>query len=184
MNNQSHTVLIVDDERPLAELYEEWLGDQYGTRIAHDGEEALKRISDTIDVVLLDRRMPGLTGGEVLQSIRENGYRVQVAMVTAVEPDYDIIDMGFDDYIVKPMTREELIALVENLVSRSSYDDAVSRYFELASKKAALEAAKPPMELQESDEYAALVSELENVKANADGSRDRLTAETDFSKML
>lgn len=184
MNEKSHTVLVVEDERALAELYGEWLDDQFDTRLAFDGEEALNQISDTVDIVLLDRRMPGLSGGEVLEAIRENGYDVQVAMVTAVEPDYDIIDMGFDDYIVKPITKDELESLVDELLSRSSYDDDIQQYYELASKKAALEISKSSSELEESDEYTELISKYEKVKASADNSVSSLVDDTDSSKLF
>lgn len=184
MNTNSPTVLIVEDERGLAELYGEWLSDEYETRLAFDGDEALTKISDGVDVVLLDRRMPGLSGGEVLETIRDRGYDVQVAMVTAVEPDYDIIEMGFDDYIVKPIKGHELASLVDDLLSRSSYDDTMRQYYELASKKAALETAKSQSELEESDEYAALISKYEEVKSRADDSVSSLMKDSDASTLF
>jgi len=61
-------------------------------------------IDETVDVVLLDRMMPGMSGQEVLAAIRERGLDCRVAMVTAVDADFDVIEMGFDEYLGKPRT--------------------------------------------------------------------------------
>lgn len=62
----SATVLIVEDEQPLADLYAKFLESTYTVRTAYDGTEALDSMSHEVDVVLLDRRMSGLSGEEVL----------------------------------------------------------------------------------------------------------------------
>lgn len=80
-------VLVVDDEEDLANLYSQWLSDDYAVRTAYNGEQALERLDETVDVVLLDRRMPGLSGDDALNRIREREYDCRVAMVTAVDPD-------------------------------------------------------------------------------------------------
>ena len=81
-------VLVVEDEPDLADLYATWLKIDYSVRTAYGGEEAVEQLDDEIDVVLLDRRMPGLSGDEVLTKIRERGIDCYVSMVTAVEPDF------------------------------------------------------------------------------------------------
>ncbi|MGM0398456.1 MAG: response regulator transcription factor, partial [Halobacteriota archaeon] len=91
------TVLIVDDEPSLVELFERYLADDYDTRTATDGEAAMANVDDDVDVALLDRRIPGMTGDEILEAIRSQGHQFPVAMITAVDPDTDIIDMPFDD---------------------------------------------------------------------------------------
>ena len=106
------TVLAVDDEPDLAELYRVYLDPAYDVRIATGGEEALDAMDETVDVVLLDRRMPDMSGHEVLDAIRGEGYDARVAMLTAVEPDVDIVEMPFDDYKTKPVTKEDLLTLV------------------------------------------------------------------------
>ncbi|MFB6270737.1 MAG: response regulator [Halobacterium sp.] len=91
------TVLVVEDETPLAALYERWLSDAYRVRVANTGGDALDRFDGAVDVVLLDRRLPDRPGSEVLERIRGHDSDCQVAMVTAVEPDEDVLEMGFDD---------------------------------------------------------------------------------------
>ena len=170
MTEEQHTVLLVDDEVNITELFSAWLEDAYAVRTANGGEEALEQLDERVDVVLLDRRMPGLSGDEVLDVIREEGYDCRVAMVTAVEPDFDVIEMGFDDYLTKPINREDLEEVIDSLLSRKEYDDRMQEYFALASKKATLEAAKPSSELEASEEYQTLTEEFEDLESELDSS--------------
>lgn len=141
-------VLVVDDDPQVGRLYAEFLADQYEVTLVESGDAALEAMSSTIDVVLLDRRMPGLSGNDVLEQLRENGYDQPVAIITAVEPDFDILKMGFDDYVVKPVTGDQLCELVETILLRKEYDSLVRDYFSLVSKVTALEQEKSPRELK------------------------------------
>ncbi|MFC7080578.1 response regulator transcription factor [Halorussus caseinilyticus] len=160
------TVLIVDDEKPITDAYAQWLDDDYHVRTAYSGSEALEKLDDEVDVVLLDRRMPDLSGEDVLNRIHEEGLTCRVALVSAVEPDFDILDLGFDAYLEKPVSEaEELLETVETLLRRSTYDAQMQRFLSLANKKAALETKKSPAELDANDEYEKLVSELAELRA-------------------
>lgn len=64
------TVLVVDDEPDVADAYAAQLDDQYIVSTAYGGDEALERIDVSVDIVLLDRRMPSTSGDEVLERIR------------------------------------------------------------------------------------------------------------------
>ena len=90
-------VLIVDDEERVADTYDLRLRDDYDTRVAYDGETALELVDEDTDVVLLDRRMPELSGDEVLEEIRNRGLDVRVVLLTAVDPDFEIVEMECDD---------------------------------------------------------------------------------------
>lgn len=162
------TVLVVEDERHLADLFAGWLEEHYPVRTAYDGEEAIDAIDDSVDVVLLDRRMPGLSGDEVLQAVVERGVDCKVAMVTAVEPDFDILEMGFDDYVLKPVSYQELVDTVERLVTRRTYDEQLDEYARLLSKRVALETEKSRHQLEVSAEFAELESRIDHLGANVD----------------
>jgi DNA-binding response OmpR family regulator len=164
MTSSPPNILVVEDETELAELFAEWLSEEYDVEVATDGETALELVDDDTDVVLLDRLMPGLSGDEVLESIRERGLDPRVAMVTAVEPDFDVLDMGFDDYVVKPLFRADIQRLVRGLLERDAYDRELSELFSTVSKLAALEAHKEPDELADSEEYQRLKTELERTR--------------------
>ena len=162
------SVLVVDDERPVAELYERWLTDAgYDVRVAHSGEAALERVSSTFDVVCLDRQLPDKSGVEVLSDIRSREIDTRVTMITGVEPDFDIVEMPFDEYLVKPVSRSELLDAVSSLSDLSSYDSVIRQYFALSSKKATLQEMKPDDALDESDEYHSLVDKLEATRSRA-----------------
>ncbi|ELY86529.1 response regulator receiver protein [Natrialba hulunbeirensis JCM 10989] len=160
MATDTPTVLIVEDEPDLANLYTVWLGDEYDTRTASNGSEALELIDDSVDVVLLDRRMPELSGDTVLETIGEREVECRVAMVTAVEPDFDIVSMGFDDYLVKPVSKDELLQAVERLEVRATYDEELQELFTLAEKKALLDTEKTPKQLADSEAYERLEAQL------------------------
>jgi DNA-binding response OmpR family regulator len=183
MSADTPLVLVVEDEPDLADLYATWLGDEYHVRTAYGGREALEKLDDRVDVVLLDRRMPDLSGDEVLEAVRERGIGCRVAMVTAVEPDFDIIAMGFDDYLVKPVSREALINTVETLLVRNEYDDGIQKLFSLASKKALLESEKGPAALEDNEEYAELDEELTRLREELDASLEHLSEGDDFDQL-
>jgi DNA-binding response OmpR family regulator len=107
------TVLVVDDERDIADTYAAMLGESYDVRVAYGGEAALDAIDDDVDAVLLDRRMPDVSGDVVLERVREAGYGCKVIMVTAIDPDLDILAMDFDDYLSKPIKRDTLVQAVD-----------------------------------------------------------------------
>ena len=175
------TVLAVDDDEKLLETYRMWLDADYDLRLAGGGEEALEQLDDDVQVVLLDRLMPGLSGDEVLERIRESGHDCRVAMVTAVEPDTDIVDMAFDDYLVKPVSEEELVRMVENLRIRDAYSDGVKRLFSLASKKALLESEKDPNALDANSEYRQLCADLTDLRTQLDDKLARLSESDDLT---
>jgi DNA-binding response OmpR family regulator len=164
--NHSHdTVLVVEDERQLADLYGELLADTYEVRTAYGGEEAIGMLSPDVDVVLLDRKMPLVSGREVLTAIEEGGYDCRVAMVTAVEPDLDIVSLHIDDYVVKPISMSTVREVVERLVTLS---DCPERLRELTAKKRKrdlLQGEKQRPELDASTQFGRLEAEIEELKA-------------------
>jgi DNA-binding response OmpR family regulator len=170
------TVLFVDDEPELLYMYETMLGEMYETETATSGDQAFETMNRQIDVVFLDRRMPGMSGDELLDELRERGYDVPVAMVTAVEPDEDIIEMPFDDYLTKPIDRELLIKKINILDHRASFNEKSREFFRLASKKATLE-AKDSFDHTESVEYRRLVSQIADVRADLEDTLGELVSE-------
>jgi two-component system response regulator AdeR len=183
MPNGTPTVLIVDDEEDVADAYAAQLADDYDSRVAYSGGEALETYSDDIDVVLLDRRMPGLSGDEVLERIRDMGGDARVAMVTAVDPDFEVIGMGFDDYVVKPVGRDDLKATIENMLGLETYESEVRIYFSLVTKRAHLEAQKSTEELEASDAYGRLTEEIADLESELDEVIEELTME-DYARAL
>ena len=162
------TVLVVEDERELADLFADWLTDSYDVRTAYSAADALDELDADVDVVLLDRRLPERSGDDVLAAIREHGYDCQVAMVTAVDPDFDTLELGFDAYVVKPVERDELEALVKQLLARSLYNEEVQEYFALASKRATIETTKTDAELAGDERYQQLCKDIRELQTELD----------------
>lgn len=161
-------VVIVEDDVDLAEVYAEWLVNTYQVRMAHTAEDAKTAIDNDIDVVLLDRRLPETSGDELLAWMTSQSIKARVAMITAVSPDFDVIEMGFDTYAVKPVSRTELTDIVQMLLTRTIYDQRVQRFLELLSKQEVLEQEKNAEELDENPEYSALSRELTDLRAELD----------------
>ncbi|PSQ08281.1 DNA-binding protein [Halobacteriales archaeon QS_5_70_15] len=177
------TVLIVEDETPLVDIYARWLGEEYHVRTAQNGDAALERLDEEVDVVLLDRLMPGMSGDEVLDEIEGIGLSPRVAMATAVEPDFDIVRMGFDDYLTKPIDRGELLETVAGLLSRDSFAELEREYYALVEKQAALQSAKSAEELERSEEYADLQSRIEALSQELDAVMPEM-GDGDFVAMI
>lgn len=155
---ETPTVLIVDDEPSLREVYDLWLDDEYDVVTAPDGTTALDRLDESIDVVFLDRRMPGIDGDEVLSRIRGGDTDPYVVMVSAVTPSIDAIDLPFDDYLVKPVDGETLDRTISRCLAVSP---ETREEFAKRNKRSVLEASRPMAELEADDRYLELVADLE-----------------------
>jgi len=158
------TVLVVDDEPRVCEAFELWLEETYRVVTSTSGEEALERMDGSVDVVLLDRHMPGMSGDEVLAEIRDAGYDCRVAMVTAVDPDFDIADMAFDHYVSKPVDSETLESVIDRLLGIGQYDTHMTDLYGISQKITTLEAEKSRSELSRSEEYADLVDRQQRLE--------------------
>ncbi|MDT3434948.1 response regulator [Haloarcula sp. 1CSR25-25] len=178
-DDDTPTVLIVEDEQHLADLYTDYLTEQYHVQTAYSGEEGLDLLSPDIDVVLLDRRMPVVSGNEVLAQIEERGLRCRVAMVTAVDPDFDIIEMRVDDYLVKPVTRDDLKEVVDRLYKVREYNERLQTLTSKKLKRNVLRVEKTKRELEDSTRYQELQDEIATISSNVDSLADELDVEKD-----
>ncbi len=183
MTTDDPTVLIVEDEPDLAALYERYLSDHYTVKTACSGEEALEVLDETIDVVLLDRKMPGLSGDEVLHEVSRGEYDCRVAMVTAVTPQLDIVDFGIEDYLVKPIDRDELLQTVAQLAAIATHEEHVQEFVELSMKQAALEMEHDSTELASNAQYRRLNDRLGELSRSL-GDISGVLSESEFELFL
>ena len=131
-------VLVVDDEPAVRRALERALRlDSYDVALAADGEEALDALATSpADAVILDVAMPRLDGLEVCRRMRQAGDRTPVLMLTARDAIDDRVkglDVGADDYLVKPFALRELQARLRALLRRSGdgVDSETLRYADL-----------------------------------------------------
>jgi len=117
-------ILVVDDERAVRESLRRALElEGYEIELAEDGAQALGRLEGAEpDAMILDVLMPGVDGLEVSRTVRRNGSKLPILMLTArtqVEDRVEGLDAGADDYLTKPFALEELLARVRALLRRT-----------------------------------------------------------------
>ena len=115
-------VLVVDDDKNICELLRLYLEKEgYGVILAHDGEEAVVKFNALKpDIILLDIMLPGIDGWQVCREIRKKS-NVPIIMITAKVETFDKVlglELGADDYIVKPFDTKEVIARIKAVYRR------------------------------------------------------------------
>ena len=118
------TILVVDDEPSISEVVSLYLRRAgYQVRVAHDGTAALAALeADLPDLVVLDLMLPGVDGMEITRRLRAVG-DTPIIMLTARREETDRIlglEMGADDYVVKPFSPQELVSRVRAVLRRTA----------------------------------------------------------------
>ncbi|MFD2639881.1 response regulator transcription factor [Piscibacillus salipiscarius] len=124
-----YRILIVDDEESITTLIDyNLMQERHQTTVVHDGETALSLAEkENFDLILLDLMLPNISGIEVCQRLRSQGFSVPIIMLTAKSEEHDKItglDVGADDYITKPFSPKELSARIRAVMRRTSHSDA------------------------------------------------------------
>jgi two-component system, OmpR family, response regulator CpxR len=123
-------LLVVDDDPEIASMLCELLVlEGFDVVVANDGVEALDKFDNSVDLILLDIMMPGMNGLSVLSQLR-NKYTVPVIFLTAKDNESDKItglELGADDYILKPFNDKELVARINALLRRRRWDNSAEQ---------------------------------------------------------
>ena len=122
-------ILIIDDDRELTDLLEEFLGGyKYSTKVYHNPIEGLAYLkTGDVDLVLLDIMLPEMDGLQVLRSIRESS-EIPVLMLTAKGAVSDKViglELGADDYLSKPFEPRELLARIQSILRRVKFSNSM-----------------------------------------------------------
>ncbi|HTW11644.1 MAG TPA: response regulator transcription factor [Solirubrobacteraceae bacterium] len=130
-------ILVVDDEPAVRRALERALRlESYEVELAEDGEQALDRLSERpADAVILDVMMPGIDGLEVCRRMRAAGDKTPILMLTARDAIDDRVvglDVGADDYLIKPFALRELQARIRALLRRSDDGDGETEVLRFA----------------------------------------------------
>ena len=128
----SETILVIDDEKPIAEIIRYNLEKEgFRTLVAYNGEEAIKvALLEKPDLILLDIMLPRLDGFTVCQQVRKK-QNVPIIMLTAKEDESDKVlglELGADDYITKPFGMRELVARIKAMLRRVQIQNKISEY--------------------------------------------------------
>jgi len=120
------SIVVVDDEEDLLELLEYNLQKEGYETIGFLNTKNVVQILDEeeIDLLIMDRNLPGVEGSEFIAGLRENGYSIPVIFLSAKDKDENIEEgflRGGDDYITKPFNMKELILRVKSILKRTSH---------------------------------------------------------------
>jgi len=129
---------------------------------------AIEAGDEHVTVVVLDRNLPDGDGIESIDRLKAVTDGAFVVAVTGVDPGLEIVDVGVDDYLVKPVRADRLLEAVEALDARHDYERAVARYYALAARRAAIESAQEPSSLRDDERYRALVDEIRDLHESVD----------------
>lgn len=116
-------VLLIEDDVTITRLLKEGLEDEsYAVDVVNDGSEGYRTAAaDDYDVIILDIMLPGMNGYEVCRSLRNDGNKTPILMLTARDAERDIVeglDTGADDYLAKPFSFDVLLARIRALLRR------------------------------------------------------------------
>lgn len=172
------SVLVVDDEEAVVDLYAEWLREDFDVTAVSSGEEALEALHPGIHVVLLDRNMPSFSGDDVLVTLRDRGLHCRVVLVTGERPETDVVDLGFDDYLRKPVDPDDLVEAVERHQYRDPIEDLRNRLSSLRVRRNIMELENSEESLSSADGYRQLCSRIEHLDEQLATRRDTLARQT------
>ena len=118
-------ILIVDDDSDILELLSFHLSNDYDVVCAKDGSEALVKLNSNFDLIILDVMMPVLNGFDVCKAIKKNPETSNIPVIfltakSATDDEYEGLNIGAVDYIVKPVSIKTLLLRVKNIVGNAS----------------------------------------------------------------
>jgi len=137
-------ILIIEDERDTANLYQNYLEDEYCTTLATSGEQALEELCPEIDLILLDLNLPRMDGEDVIEAIENNEVEhtnPRVIILTTREPTPETLDYPIDKYKMKPIYRDDLHNLINDIALQNKFQHLSKTLFQKRSKRNALNQA-------------------------------------------
>jgi Response regulator containing CheY-like receiver, AAA-type ATPase, and DNA-binding domains len=186
MGNSLPSALVVDDEKEVADAYALRLRNLCDVETVYDGQTAVQTVAENqFDIVLLDRHMPGMSGDSVLAELTERGFDGRIVMVTAIDPGFDVLDMPFDEYLCKPIEREDIRQAVTQQCTILGYE-TLGEYFSVESKRQVIAAELPADERADHEQYQHHTERAEQLETRArrllDESPDLLAAFDDIDR--
>lgn len=127
-------ILVVDDEKDICEILDFNLSNEgYDVDIAFSAEEALKKLTPSHSLILLDIMMGGMSGYKMAERLRKEENQIPIIFLTAKDTENDMLtgfSVGGDDYISKPFSIKEVVARVKAVLKRSAAHSAPDRQSE------------------------------------------------------
>ena len=179
-NDNDFKILVVDDNRELREILEEYLrGEGDNVEGANNGKEALEKYRDNYyDLIITDLNMPELAGMELIKTVQQENEITEFVIITgyaSMDSAVEAIKIGAFDYIVKPFRMEELMVVVKNVREKvrlkklntqlydtlKSFYDEIERYRQKSESDAVNKEPKETV-LESISDTEKIVKEIEN----------------------
>jgi DNA-binding response OmpR family regulator len=130
MAEMQEKILVVDDEKDICNILQFNLENEgFEVEVAHSGEEALRKLSDSYSLIILDVMMEGMSGFKMAEKVRKEGNTVPIIFLTAKNAENDMLkgfSLGGDDYITKPFSVKEVLARVKAVLKRTTMTQTTS----------------------------------------------------------
>lgn len=116
--SQQVAVLLADDDEDFRETLCFWLAndDTYETKDVSNGEKALEKLDETVDILVLDRRMPKLSGPEVVERLDKTSFDGAVLVISANKPDSNLSENDVTNYLTKPIDQAMFIDTIRQSI--------------------------------------------------------------------
>lgn len=162
-------ILIAESEEQRARQCTEWLSKLYRTETVSTDTEVLSQL-DVLqpDILLLDDDVLSIRKEDLLQIINDKSYNLQIILVVDQAPDFNIVEAGFDTYVRRPLTCEQLQKKVTQSIHRAEYNEKVNELYTLTQQRAELEVSETTTNSGESPRYATLTNRIEKIQSDID----------------
>jgi Response regulators consisting of a CheY-like receiver domain and a winged-helix DNA-binding domain len=144
-----------------------YLSEDYDARYYMSAEEALSSITNEETITILDRKLPNISGDEVAAQLKTQIDTCLILAVSGVEPSESITELPIDDYLQKPVQRDELLLRLSNLELRLGLPPKEQQYLAVRSKQRALQDAYG-RSASSTSAYTALSKEADHISVSDD----------------
>lgn len=162
--DSSPRILVIEDEGEQAELYSRWLEPEYSVSTANSKLEFYEEFDEQDKLVLLDRDLRNSTAKELIEESERLKER-PIILITGKEPGDEIIDLDIADYLLKPISKEQIKDRVSQVIELGEKDDELQELASLLHKKEVLERSRSG---KGSEEYEDLLKRIDELRQEID----------------
>ncbi|MFY9515738.1 MAG: response regulator transcription factor [Dysgonamonadaceae bacterium] len=172
-------ILVVDDEKDICNILQFNLENEgFEVEVAHSGEEALRKLSDSYSLIILDVMMEGMSGFKMAEKVRKEGNTVPIIFLTAKNAENDMLkgfSLGGDDYITKPFSVKEVLARVKAVLKRTTMTQTTSTKWvhedlaiDMSSNRVTIKDEEVPLTRKEFEILVLLAQSAPNILTRSD----------------
>jgi DNA-binding response OmpR family regulator len=179
MAEMQEKILVVDDEKDICNILQFNLENEgFEVEVAHSGEEALRKLSDSYSLIILDVMMEGMSGFKMAEKVRREGNTVPIIFLTAKNAENDMLkgfSLGGDDYITKPFSVKEVLARVKAVLKRTTMTQTTSTKWvhedlaiDMSSNRVTIKDEEVPLTRKEFEILVLLAQSAPNILTRSD----------------